>query len=118
MKILKYSDISPKNLHGSNVYAYLDLADGIVMRTTTMAPGAVREEEKIPAEHVQLILKGTLCLTDNAGNSHELHPLDAIGYAAGDYRKMENIGAEEALILIVDHGSPHDKWGPGGPQKL
>ena len=117
MKVLKHNDIVPKNLHGSDVYAYLDLAEGIVMRATTMAEGDVREEEKIPAEHVQLILKGELRLTDKDGNQYSLQPLDAIGYAAGDYRKMENVGKGEALILIVDHGSPHDKWGPGGPPK-
>lgn len=115
MKISKYSEITPKNLHCSNVYAYLGLAEGIVMRVTTMAPGAVREEPGIPADHVQLVLKGSVTLMEKDGTLHQLEALDAIGFEAREYRRMENTGADEALLLIVDHGSPHDAWGPEGP---
>lgn len=116
MKVMKHSDITPKNLHGSNVWAYLGLAEGIVLRVTTMAPGDVREEDRIPAEHVQLVLNGDIRLTDAQGTVYLLHDLDAMSFQAGDARKMENVGQAEAKILIVDHGSPHDAWGPNGPE--
>ena len=116
MKVMKHSDITPKNLHGRNVWAYLGLAEGIVLRVTTMAPGDVREEDRIPAEHVQLVLSGDIRLTDAQGTVYQLHALDAMSFQAGDARKMENIGQSEATILIVDHGSPHDAWGPNGPE--
>ena len=111
MKVMKHSDITPKNLHGSNVWAYLGLAEGTVLRVTTMAPG-----DRIPAEHVQLVLSGDIRLTDAQGTVYQLHALDAMSFQAGDARKMENIGQSEATILIVDHGSPHDAWGPNGPE--
>ena len=55
-------------------------------------------------------------MTDAQGTVYQLHALDAMSFQAGDARKMENIGQSEATILIVDHGSPHDAWGPNGPE--
>ena len=115
MKVLKHSEMTPRNLHGRDVYSYLDLADNVVLRLITMDPGDIQQEDKVPAAHCQYVIKGNLRLTENDGTVHELTAMDAIGYAPGDGRKMENIGTEEAVLLIIDQGSPHDAWGPGGP---
>ncbi|MFJ3531739.1 MULTISPECIES: cupin domain-containing protein [unclassified Streptomyces] len=87
--------VGPVHLFGGKDY------DGAV--TTALShylPGGRADMSPVPAETLYVVLTGTLTL-DSEGDTHDLHPLDAVRLTTGTLRSVENRTNLPASMLVI-----------------
>lgn len=95
--------VGPVHLFGGEHY------DGAVTAALShYLPGGRADMSPVPAETLYIVVTGTLTL-DAEGDTHDLHPLDAVRLTPGTLRSVENRTNLPASMLVI---RPNPAAGP------
>ncbi len=97
---------SEKSWNGSTLPAYPTTQPQITIIRYQFAPGAVLPVHKHPVINAGVLLKGTLSVKTDRGDSLELKAGDAIIELVDQWHEGRNNGTETAELIIVYAGSP------------
>ncbi|MFJ9173666.1 cupin domain-containing protein [Streptomyces sp. NPDC102360] len=87
--------VGPVHLFGGKDY------DGAVTATLShYLPGGRADMSPVPMETLYVVLTGTLTI-DAEGDTHDLHPLDAVRLTTGTLRSVENRTNLPASMMVI-----------------